>query len=59
MHSRPNPSAAIDGVARTVTVEYRVEVSPDFISTVTDEVMEDVREWQNRTLEKMYPVVFF
>ena len=39
--------------------EYRVEVSPDFISTVTDEVMEDVREWQNRPLEKMYPVVFF
>jgi transposase-like protein len=39
--------------------QYRVEVSADFISTVTDAVMEDVAEWQNRPLERMYPVVFF
>lgn len=38
--------------------EYKVDVGHDFISTVTDEVMEDVREWQNRPLERMYPVVF-
>ncbi|HEY5895309.1 MAG TPA: IS256 family transposase, partial [Chthoniobacterales bacterium] len=39
--------------------QYRVEVSADFISTVTDSVMEAVVEWQNRPLERMYPVVFF
>ena len=39
--------------------QYRVEVSPDFISTVTDGVMEEVSEWQNRPLERSYPVVFF
>ena len=39
--------------------QYKVEVSPDFISTVTDSVMEAVSEWQNRPLERLYPVVFF
>ncbi|PRF59172.1 IS256 family transposase, partial [Burkholderia multivorans] len=38
---------------------YGIEVSPDFISTVTDAVIEEVREWQQRPLEPMYPVVFF
>ena len=39
--------------------QYRVEVGADFISTVTDSVLEEVKEWQNRALEGMYPVVFF
>jgi transposase-like protein len=39
--------------------QYKVEVSTDLISAVTDSVSEDVLEWQNRPLEKMYPVVFF
>ena len=39
--------------------QYKVEVSPDFISTVTDSVMDAVSEWQNRPLERLYPVVFF
>ena len=38
---------------------YAVEVSPQFISDVTDAVMAEVTEWQNRPLEPMYPVVFF
>ena len=38
---------------------YRVEVSPDLISKVTDEVMAEVTAWQARPLETMYPVVFF
>jgi len=38
---------------------YDTEVSPDFISTVTDAVMSEVSAWQNRPLEPMYPVVFF
>jgi putative transposase len=39
--------------------QYGTEVSPDFISSVTSEVMEEVQLWQNRPLEPMYPVVFF
>ena len=38
---------------------YSVEVSPDLISKVTDEVMAEVTAWQTRPLETMYPVVFF
>jgi len=38
---------------------YGVEVSPDLISPVTDAVLEEVREWQNRPLDAVYPVVFF
>jgi putative transposase len=38
---------------------YGTEVSPDFISSVTDEVMSEVTAWQSRPLEPMYPVVFF
>ena len=37
---------------------YQVTVSPDVISTVTDEVLEEVTEWQQRPLERCYPVVF-
>ena len=39
--------------------QYGTEVSPEFISTVTDAVMAEVSAWQNRPLEPMYPVVFF
>ena len=31
--------------------QYQVEVGHDYISTVTDAVV----EWQNRPLERMYP----
>jgi putative transposase len=37
---------------------YGVDVSPDLISSVTDAVMEDVRAWQQRPLDDVYPVVF-
>jgi putative transposase len=37
---------------------YGVKVGRDLISRVTDAVMEDVREWQQRPLDDVYPVVF-
>jgi transposase-like protein len=39
--------------------QYGTEVSPEFISSVTDAVMSEVTAWQSRPLEPMYPVVFF
>jgi len=39
--------------------QYGTQVSPEFISSVTDEVMTEVTAWQARPLEAMYPVVFF
>ena len=38
---------------------YNVEVSPELISRVTDEVKGLVEEWRNRPLEPFYPVMFF
>jgi putative transposase len=37
---------------------YGVKVGRDLISRVTDAVMEDVREWQQRPLDDVYPVIF-
>ena len=42
-----------------LTDQYDVEVSPEFISDVTDAVIAEVGAWQSRPLEPMYPVVFF
>src|SRR6187397_972864 len=38
---------------------YGIEVSPDLISAVTDAVLDEVAEWQNRPLDLCYPLVFF
>jgi putative transposase len=37
---------------------YGVEVSPTFISNVTEEVMDEVRQWQSRPLEPLYPILY-
>ena len=38
---------------------YGLQVSPDLISRVTDAVLDEVRDWQSRALDRMYPVVIF
>ena len=38
---------------------YGVNISPDYVSTVTDRVLEEMQEWTSRLLESVYPVVFF
>jgi putative transposase len=37
---------------------YHVEVSPGLISSVTDEVIDEVKTWQNRQLEAVYPIMY-
>ena len=37
---------------------YGLCVSADLISRVTDAVLEEVSDWQNRALEPVYPIVF-
>lgn len=37
---------------------YGVEVSPELVSRVTDSILTDVREWRNRPLSEIYPVVY-
>jgi putative transposase len=38
---------------------YGLDVSPDLVSAVTDAVLDEISEWQNRPLEGLYPLVFF
>jgi putative transposase len=37
---------------------YGVEISPSLISTVTDEVLDEVRTWQVRPLDTVYPILY-
>jgi putative transposase len=38
---------------------YEIEVSEALISSVTDAVLDDVRAWQGRPLDQVYPIVYF
>ena len=38
---------------------YGIEVSPDLVSAVTDQVIEEVTAWQGRPLEASYAIVLF
>jgi putative transposase len=37
---------------------YGVEVTAGLISSVTDEVLDEVKTWQNRQLEAVYPIMY-
>lgn len=37
---------------------YHFEISPEMVSTVTNQVLQRAREWQSRPLERCYPIVF-
>ena len=37
---------------------YGTEVSPTLISSVTDAVIEEVKAWQGRPLDALYPIVY-
>jgi putative transposase len=56
MYARGMTVREIQGHLKDV---YAVDVSPDLISKVTSAVMEEVREWQTRPLDPVYPVVLF
>jgi putative transposase len=56
MYARGMTTREIQGHLREL---YGVEMSPDLVSTITDAVMEEVAEWQNRPLDPMYPLMFF
>jgi transposase-like protein len=45
-------------IAAHLAEVYGAEVSRQAISTITDKVMEGMSEWQNRPLDRVYPVLF-
>ena len=55
MYSRGMSDREIQGHLEEI---YNVDVSPDLISRVTNAVLDEVREWQNRPLDKSYPILY-
>jgi putative transposase len=55
MYARGMSTREIQGHLREL---YGIEVSPDLVSAVTDAVLDEVAEWQDRPLEALYPLVF-
>jgi len=45
-------------IASTIEDIYGFEISHETISTITDKVLDELHEWQNRVLKKCYPFVF-
>jgi putative transposase len=45
-------------IAAHLAEVYGADVSKQTISTITERVMEDMAEWQNRPLDPVYPVLF-
>ena len=56
MYARGMTNREIAGHLKDI---YGTEVSPQFITTVTDGVIEHLEAWRNRDLESVYPIVFF
>jgi transposase-like protein len=42
-----------------VTELYGIDISPTLVSNITNKVIDLAEEWQNRPLDKKYPIVFF
>jgi transposase-like protein len=37
---------------------YGIEISPQFVSRATEELQQQIIDWQNRPLERVYPIIF-
>jgi putative transposase len=37
---------------------YGVKISPDMVTAITDKIIPKIKEWQQRPLDNVYPVVF-
>lgn len=55
MYARGMTTREIQGHLEEI---YGVDVSPALVSTVTEAVQDEVREWQNRLLEPVYAIVY-
>src|SRR5437867_5990270 len=55
MYARGMSTREIQGHLEEI---YGIEVSPTLISNVTEAIVEEVKTWQSRPLEEMYPIVY-
>jgi putative transposase len=56
MYSKGMTTRDIEDSIREI---YGAEVSASLISRITDKILPEVNEWQNRPLSDIYPVIFF
>src|SRR5918993_1213834 len=55
MYARGMSTREIQGHLEEI---YGVEISPALVSTVTEAVLEEVKAWQSRPLNEIYPIVY-
>src|SRR5205085_11977901 len=55
MYARGMSTREIQGHLQEI---YGIEVSPTLISNVTEAIVEEVKAWQSRPLEEVYPIVY-
>ena len=55
MYARGMSTREIQGHLEEI---YGIEVSPTLISNVTEAIVDEVKAWQSRPLEEMYPIVY-
>jgi len=55
MYSRGMTTREIEGHLKEM---YGVDVSPTLISNITEAVMEEVKTWQSRPLDDVYPILY-
>ena len=56
MYSKGMSTRDIEDSVREI---YGADVSPTLVSKITDKILPEVNEWQNRPLESIYPIVYF
>ena len=45
-------------ISETIEDIYGFEVSEGMVSNITDKLLPQIEEWQNRPLDSVYPIVF-
>ena len=56
MYSKGMSQRDIEDTLREI---YGSDISQGMIAKITDRILPEVNEWQNRPLDKIYPVIFF
>ena len=49
---------SIRDIEKQIKEIYDVDISDSLISRITDKIVPEIKDWQNRTLEPIYPIVY-
>lgn len=47
-----------EDISSNIQEIYGMELAPSQITTITDKLLPIIKEWQNRPLERVYPIIF-